>query len=56
MAEPEIYSNSSFNEKRGTGRGLQSSSVKSWRERINPVTEFLIKFICSRAMKKFDYF
>lgn len=55
MAEPEIYSNSSFNEKRGTGRGLQISSTTAWKKRINPLTESLIKFFCGRAMKVFGY-
>lgn len=55
MTEPEIYSNSSFNEKRGTNRGLQITSATSWKKRINPVTEKLISLFCNRAMKKFNY-
>ena len=55
MSEPEIYSNSSFSDKRGTGRGLQASSAASWKKRINPVTEKIINFFCSSAMKKFNY-
>ena len=55
MAEPEIYSNSSFNEKRGTRRSLQISSATSWKKCINPVTEKLISLFCNRAMKRFNY-
>jgi len=55
MAEPEIYSNSSFHEKRGVGKGLHASSATSWKQRINPITEKLIKFFCNSAMKRFNY-
>lgn len=55
MAEPEIYSNSSFNDQRGTGRGLQTSSASSWKKRINPLTKKLMNILCGRAMKVFNY-
>lgn len=55
MAKPEIYSNSSFNDKRGTSRGLQIASATSWKKHINPVTEKLISLFCNSAMKRFNY-
>jgi hypothetical protein len=55
MAEPTLHSNSSFNDMYGQGRGLQKSSVDSWKVRINPLADLAIKGISGRAMKLFGY-
>lgn len=55
MSNPEIYSNSSFLDKRGEGKGLNKSSADSWRSKIGFVSRVFIGIFCRKTMKSFGY-
>ena len=55
MAAPRVFSNSSFQETRGTSGEFHKKSIYAWKGRISPLTASFIGFLNGRAMRRFGY-
>jgi hypothetical protein len=55
MVNPTTFSNSSFDSRKGQGRGLQMEAVHAYKKFVNPSAVKLIEFINRKEMKGLGY-